>query len=211
MLKLLKKSFITGLVFTLPLGITVFFVDVMLRYIGAPASRILFGWYASWIPDSSLARTLLNAASILLVLIFIVAIGILSKLFLGKFLISTAERLINHVPFVSSVYKTVKQIAETFVKGGKDAFSKTVLIEYPKSGCYAVGFLSSEAMDEVQDKTGEIVVCVFVPTTPNPTSGFLLLVPKKDVAELDMSVADGMKLVISGGIVVPPSRKTMKG
>jgi uncharacterized membrane protein len=111
------------------------------------------------------------------------------------------------VPFVSTVYKTVKQVMETFGASHKAVFSKTVLIEYPKRECYAIGFLSSEFDGEVQDKTGRAVVNVFVPTTPNPTSGFLLIVPKDKVTELEMSVADGMKLIISGGIVVPPSRK----
>ncbi|MDR1596013.1 MAG: DUF502 domain-containing protein [Puniceicoccales bacterium] len=211
MFKSLKKSFITGLVLTLPIGITIFFVNIMLRYVGAPASKVIFGWSSAGIPDSPLAHTLVNAASVALVVVIIVVVGFLSKLFLGRFLISTAERFINHVPFVNTVYKTVKQIAETFVKSGKEAFSQAVMIEYPKSGCYAIGFLSSSIAGEVQDKTGEVVVCVFVPTTPNPTSGFLLLVPKKDVVELKMSVADGMKLIISGGIVVPPYEKTTKG
>jgi uncharacterized membrane protein len=121
--------------------------------------------------------------------------------------ISLTEKLIHHVPFVSTIYKTVKQITETFGKNNQAAFSKTVLIEYPKDGCYAVGFLSSEAEGEVQDKTGEVVANVFVPTTPNPTSGFLLMVPKSKIIALDMSVTDGMKLIISGGIVVPPYSK----
>jgi uncharacterized membrane protein len=117
------------------------------------------------------------------------------------------EKLINHVPFVSTVYKTVKQVMKTFEASHKAVFSKAVLIEYPKKECYAIGFLSSEFEGEVQDKIGRTVVNVFVPTTPNPTSGFLLVVPKDKVIELEMSVADGMKLIISGGIVVPPYKK----
>ncbi|MDR3143934.1 MAG: DUF502 domain-containing protein [Puniceicoccales bacterium] len=207
MLKAIKKSFVTGIVLTLPIGITLFFVNVLLKYIGEPASRILFYWLDINVPNSSPMSALINTVSIVLVVIVIVAIGLLSKLFLGRLIISATEKVINYVPFVNAVYKTVKQIAETFGKSNSEAFSKTVLIEYPKDGCYALGFLSSEANGEVQDKTGEVVVCVFVPTTPNPTSGFLLLVPKKKVTELEMSVADGMKLIISGGIVVPPYGK----
>jgi uncharacterized membrane protein len=206
-LKAIKKSFVTGIVLTLPIGITLFFVNVLLKYIGEPASRILFYWLDINVPNSSPMSALINTVSIVLVVIVIVAIGLLSKLFLGRLIISATEKVINYVPFVNAVYKTVKQIAETFGKSNSEAFSKTVLIEYPKDGCYALGFLSSEANGEVQDKTGEVVVCVFVPTTPNPTSGFLLLVPKKKVTELEMSVADGMKLIISGGIVVPPYGK----
>ncbi|MDR2737697.1 MAG: DUF502 domain-containing protein [Puniceicoccales bacterium] len=210
MLRSLKKSFITGLVLTLPIGITLFFVDIMLRHIGEPASRVLFYWLDVGLRDTSLVKVALGAISIVLVVLIIVAIGFLSHLFLGRLLISTAEKFINHVPFVSTVYKTVKQITETFSKSNKSAFSKTVLIEYPKDGCYAIGFLSSEAEGEVQDRTGEVVVNVFVPTTPNPTSGFLLMVPKNKTTVLDMSVTDGMKLIISGGIVVPPYRKKQR-
>jgi uncharacterized membrane protein len=210
MLRSLKKSFITGIVLTLPLGITVFFADVMLRYIGEPASRVLFYWLDIGVRDTPLVRAMLGTISIILVVLIIIAIGFLSQLFLGRFVISATEKFINHVPFVGTVYKTVKQIAETFGKSDKSSFSKTVLIEYPKEGCYAIGFLSSEAEGEVQDKTGEVVANVFVPTTPNPTSGFLLVVPKKSMIPLEMSVADGMKLIISGGIVVPPYKRKQR-
>jgi uncharacterized membrane protein len=203
----LKNSFITGLVLTLPIGITLFFVDIMLRCVGKPASRVLFYWLDPGMRDTSLATAALEIISIAMVVIIIIAVGFLSKLFFGKFIISATEKFINHVPFISTVYKTVKQITETFGNSEKSSFSKTVLIEYPKEGCYAIGFLSSETEGEVQDKTGEVVANVFVPTTPNPTSGFLLMVPKKKIISLDMSVADGMKLIISGGIVVPPYEK----
>jgi uncharacterized membrane protein len=139
--------------------------------------------------------------------IFIVGIitilGFLSKYFLGKKAIRLTEQLIESVPFVNSVYKTVKQIVETFSKNREAVFQTTVLIQYPCKGSYALGFLTSETEGEVQVKTRENVVNVFLPTTPNPTSGFLLFVPREDVIFLDMSVADGMKMIISGGVVNP--------
>jgi uncharacterized membrane protein len=202
----LKKSFVTGLVLTLPIGITVFAVCAMLRYVGDPASKILFGWLDV---GSGAPKSLIDVVSIVLVVFIIIAVGFLSKLFLGRFVIALAERLINHVPLVSTVYKTVKQVIETF-GSGNTAFSQTVLLEYPRKGTYAIGFLSSPMEGEVLDKTGEKMVNIFVPTTPNPTSGFLLMVPERDVVKLEMSVADGMKLIISGGIVIPP-HKTKKG
>lgn len=90
------------------------------------------------------------------------------------------------------------------------AFSKTVLVEYPRKNTYAIGFLTSDTEGEVQDKTGQHVMNVFIPTTPNPTSGFLLMVPREDIIDLDMSVGDGIKMIISGGIVVPPYNKSKK-
>jgi uncharacterized membrane protein len=202
MLKSLKQSFVTGLILTLPLGITVFFINLMLQYIGGPASRILFYWL-----DIERGTVVLSAASIFLVALIIVLIGFLSKLFFGRMIIAFTERFITHVPLVSAVYKTVKQVIESFGKSGKESFSKVVLVEFPKQGCYAIGFLSSESGGEIQAKTGEFVVNVFVPTAPNPTSGFLLMVPKRNTVEMEMSVSEGMKLVLSGGIVVPPYEK----
>ncbi|MDR2776438.1 MAG: DUF502 domain-containing protein [Puniceicoccales bacterium] len=210
MLALLRKSFITGIVLILPIGITLFFIDLMLRYIGAPASRVLFCWMNASVRNTSTMYFVINAVSICLVIIIIVFVGFLSKLFLGKMIIGLTEKLINHVPLINTVYKTVKQVINTFGANQGAAFSKTVLIEYPKEGSYAVGFLSSKFEGEVSDKIGEPVVSVFVPTTPNPTSGFLLVIPKRNVTELKMSVTDGMKLIISGGIVTPPHGKITK-
>ncbi|MDR0693059.1 MAG: DUF502 domain-containing protein [Puniceicoccales bacterium] len=210
MLVSFRKSFITGLVLILPIGVTLFFIDLMLRYVGAPASRILFCWMDASIRNTSAMYFITNAVSICLVTIIIVIVGFLSKLFLGKLVIGLTEKLINHVPFVNAIYKTVKQVISTFGANRDAAFSKTVLVEYPKEGSYAVGFLSSKFEGEVSDKIGEPVLNVFVPTTPNPTSGFLLIIPKRNVTELEMSVTDGMKFIISGGIVTPPHGKITK-
>lgn len=207
MLGYLKRSFFTGLVLTLPIGITLFVVCLLLRYVGEPASNVLFCWLDWGIRDSSLVWLIINTISVGIVIFSIIAIGAISKLFLGKLAIGLTERIINHVPFVRNVYNTVKQVVDTFGANHKEIFSKTVLIEYPKDNCYALAFLTSEAEGEVQDKTGQFVVNVFLPTTPNPTSGFLLMVPKDKIIDLDMSVADGMKLIISGGVVVPPYEK----
>jgi uncharacterized membrane protein len=152
-------------------------------------------------------KFLLNTISIAVVVLLIIAIGMLSKFFLGKWAMRAIEKFIEHVPVVKNIYKTIKQIVETFGQNHKEVFSKTVLIEYPQKDSYALAFLTSETEGEIQDRTGQTVVNVFVPTTPNPTSGFLLMIPKKKVTELDMSVADGMKLIISGGVVVPAYEK----
>ena len=207
MLNFIKRSFFTGLVFALPMCITIFVINLLLNYIGTPISHILFGWLDIRICNSFGMKFLLNTISIAVVVLLIIAIGMLSKFFLGKWAMRAIEKFIEHVPVVKNIYKTIKQIVETFGQNHKEVFSKTVLIEYPQKDSYALAFLTSETEGEIQDRTGQTVVNVFVPTTPNPTSGFLLMIPKKKVTELDMSVADGMKLIISGGVVVPAYEK----
>ena len=207
MLNFIKRSFFTGLVFALPICITIFVINLLLNYIGTPISHILFGWLDIEICTSFGMKFLLNTISIAVVVLLIIAIGMLSKFFLGKWAMRAIEKFIEHVPVVKNIYKTIKQIVETFGQNHKEVFSKTVLIEYPQKDSYAIAFLTSETEGEIQDRTGQTVVNVFVPTTPNPTSGFLLMIPKKKVTELDMSVADGMKLIISGGVVVPAYEK----
>ena len=207
MLNFIKRSFFTGLVFALPICITIFVINLLLNYIGTPISHILFGWLDIRICNSFGMKFLLNTISIAVVVLLIIAIGMLSKFFLGKWAMRAIEKFIEHVPVVKNIYKTIKQIVETFGQNHKEIFSKTVLIEYPQKDSYALAFLTSETEGEIQDRTGQTVVNVFVPTTPNPTSGFLLMIPKKKVTELDMSVADGMKLIISGGVVVPAYEK----
>lgn len=207
MLNFIKRSFFTGLVFALPICITIFVINLLLNYIGTPISHILFGWLDIRICNSFGMKFLLNTISIAVVVLLIIAIGMLSKFFLGKWAMRAIEKFIEHVPVVKNIYKTIKQIVETFGQNHKEVFSKTVLIEYPQKDSYALAFLTSETEGEIQDRTGQTVVNVFVPTTPNPTSGFLLMIPKKKVTELDMSVADGMKLIISGGVVVPAYEK----
>ena len=107
-------------------------------------------------------------------------------------------------PLINLIYNTVKQIVDTFTQQQKAVFQEVVLIEYPRKGVYAIGFLTNRAKGEIQALTGEELVNVFVPTTPNPTSGFLLMLPKESVVSMQMSISDGMKLIISGGAVVPP-------
>ena len=133
----------------------------------------------------------------------ITLLGYGSRFVLGRIILGGLERLFNRVPFINTVYRTVKQIVDTFGQQKKAVFQEVVLIEYPRKRCYDLGFLTSTAKGETQASTAEQIVNVFVPTTPNPTSGFLLMLPEEDVKRLQMSIADGMKLIISGGAVVP--------
>tara|TARA_A100001015_G_scaffold273962_1_gene329899 strand:+ start:36 stop:557 length:522 start_codon:yes stop_codon:yes gene_type:complete len=149
----------------------------------------------------------LQVLSLIIVLTIITILGFGSRIFIGQFLFNSFEKVVTRVPFINLIYNTVKQIVDTFSKQQKAIFQETVLIEYPRKGIYAVGFLTNRAKGEIQELTGADLVNVFVPTTPNPTSGFLLMLPKEDVIPMKMSISDGMKLIISGGAVVPPFSK----
>jgi uncharacterized membrane protein len=203
MFTMIKNWFLTGLCTLLPLGVTAIVVQLLLDHVGAPASKFLLHCFRLTTPDVFWMNTIVNLFSTVFVVGIITVLGFLSKYFLGKTALRLTERLIERVPFVNSVYKTVKQVVEKFSKNQEAVFQKAVLIEYPRRGMYAIGFVSSETQGEVQIKTKEMVVNVFLPTTPNPTSGFLLLVPREDIIFLEMTVADGMKMIISGGLVNP--------
>ena len=152
-------------------------------------------------------ETLLAALGLLLGVFGLTLLGFLSNYVLGRFFISTTERFLDKVPFLSTVYRSVKQIVETFGRENRAVFKAVVLIEYPRKDCWVLGFLTGDSSSDTEDIAGKKLSNVFVPTTPNPTSGFLLLLPREDVHHLDMSVGDGMKMLISGGAVVPPPKK----
>jgi len=151
----------------------------------------------------SLLSIVWNVLATVIVLVLITALGFLSRWVLGQYFGGLAERFIHSIPGVNTVYNTVKQIVDTFSSQHRNLFTKVVLVEFPRPGSRTIGFLTNRAGGEVADRAGELW-SVFVPTTPNPTSGFLLLVPRRDIIELDMSVGDGMKMLISGGAMIPP-------
>lgn len=187
-----------------PLGVTIIVVKFLLDRVGAPASNVLFQFIDPDLRSAPWVATTLSILATFIVVAVITLLGYLSNFFIGRIAMNLAERLINALPFVNAVYRTVKQIVDTFRQQQKAVFQRCVLIEYPRQGIYVIGFKTSDARGEVQHRTGAEVCNIFVPTTPNPTSGFLLMVPIDEVIEMDMSIGDAMKLIISGGAVVPP-------
>lgn len=204
MIKNLRNSFVSGLILLAPLGVTIIVVNFLLDRVGAPASNILFQFIDPALRTSPWVATVLSILSTIIVVAMITALGYLSNFFIGRIAVNLAERMIIALPFVNSVYKTVKQIVDTFSKQKQAVFQRCVLIEYPRKGVYVLGFKTGDAKGEVQHRTGAMVSNIFVPTTPNPTSGFLLMVPVDEVIDMDLSITDGMKLIISGGAVIPP-------
>jgi|TARA_A200000159_G_scaffold11237_1_gene9495 uncharacterized membrane protein len=204
-----RNSFLTGVVVIAPVGLTVWLVWTVIGWVD--------GFVLPFVPSQYQPEELLKAIlgedvrvnirglGVVFFLVFTTFIGWIAKGLLGRTFIRSAENLVNRMPVVRSVYSGVKQIAETVFAQADRSFEKACLIEYPRRGIWAIGFISTAAKGEVSKRagSGQKMQSIFVPTTPNPTSGFLLFFPAEDVIELDMSVEDAAKLVISAGLVYP--------
>jgi uncharacterized membrane protein len=145
-----------------------------------------------------------RVAAIVMAVVIVTLIGMVTRHVIGRRLLHYGETLLTRIPLLNRVYGFMKQVSTTLWSDKKTMFQKVVLVQFPRLGTFAIGFVTSETQGEPQAKTNETVVNIFVPTTPNPTSGFMILVPREQLIWLEMSVADGMKMVISGGAVVPP-------
>jgi len=154
-------------------------------------------------PEEWLGFVIPGLWGLILTVLVLLITGVFAANFVGRSLVSFWESLLERIPVVSSVYSAAKNFAEIVFSDSSQSFKKVLLIEYPRKGLYSLAFQTSTRLGEVQGRTGEDVVCTFVPTTPNPTSGFIIIVPRKDVIELDMEVDEGLKMIISLGVVVP--------
>jgi uncharacterized membrane protein len=199
-----RNAFLTGLLVFLPLGTTIFVIDFLLDLFKGPATRLAYQLGLSQENAFFGLETLLAMAGLVIGVILLTSLGYFSKYLLGRVFINLTERILDKVPFINAVYRSVKQIVETFGKENRAVFKEVCLVEYPRKGCYALGFITAESSSHVTDKIGRNLTYVFVPTTPNPTSGFLLLLDEDEIHRIDVSVGDGMKMLISGGAVVPP-------
>ena len=203
-----RNAFLTGLLIFLPLGTTIFVLNFLLDLFKEPVTRLAFQLGLTEESFFFGLETLLAALGLLLGILGLTLLGFLSNYVLGRFFISTTEKFLDKVPFLSTVYRSVKQIVETFGKENRAVFKSVALIEYPRKDCWVLGFVTGDASSDTEGLVGKKLTNVCVPTTPNPTSGLLLLVPREKVHYLDMSVGDGMKMLISGGAVVPPKSKS---
>ena len=198
----IRNAFLSGLLLLAPLAVTWLVFSWLFARVGG-SFRPLFEPY---LPPSLQSLALLwDVLATIAVLVIITALGYLSRYVFGRYFGGLAERFIQSIPGVNTVYNTVKQIVDTFSTQHRSLFTKVVLVEFPRKGVYTIGFLTNKARGDLQSKVSEELWSVFVPTTPNPTSGFLLMLPKQEIIELEMSVGEGMKMIISGGTVVPPS------
>jgi len=201
MWKKIKTYFITGLLVLTPLVLTIFiiwklfigidgllqgFISNMLERVGVPATKYGLGFIS--------------------VILLILLTGLIARNYFGRKVIKLGENVLSKIPLISRIYMAIQQISNAFLSEKREVFKKAVLIEYPRKGIYSIGFFTQDTRGEVQERLNRDVVSVFLPTTPNPTSGFLLFVPKSDVTELDISIEEALKLVISGGAIVPSSK-----
>jgi uncharacterized membrane protein len=202
-LRFFRNAFIAGLLSFLPLGITIFLVKLLVDKVGSPVSRLFFHVFPQLIPSKTFMIFAINFISTLFILLLIAMVGCISRYFLGKFLIRVTEKIIDRLPFIRVLYNTSKQIVGTFSNGKRVLFQEVVLVEFPAKGSCAIGFVTGCAEGELGGFCEEDGLCVFVPTTPNPTSGFLIFVNRSRCKPLQMSVADAIKAIISGGALVP--------
>lgn len=200
----LRNNFLTGLIICAPIAITAYLTWTFILWVD--------GWAKPYIPKAYNPETYLPfgipGLGLIFALLVITIVGFFTRNLIGRSVLKFGESLLDRMPLVRSLYKGLKQIFETALAEGQSSFSKAGIIQYPRPGLWAIVFIATDAKGEVGERLSEDdTVAVFLPTTPNPTSGFLLFVPRKDLQILDMGVEDAAKLVISAGLVSPDSLK----
>lgn len=189
----MKRIFTTGLLTILPLAITIYIFYLVFNFLDNLIGDMIEAAFNYRIPGAGFVAGLL----------LIMLIGFVASNIIGSRLIGYFDTLLRRVPLARSIYTGAKQIIDAFTLQGKNAFQKVVILEYPRKGLYVIGFVTGSSKGEIQDKTREETLNIFIPTTPNPTSGMLILAPRHEVTELEMTVEEGMKVIISGGIFSP--------
>ena len=198
----LKNYFLTGLLVILPIFITVYIILSLIRAMDAILKYIP----AEYLPETYL-QIHIPGLGLILVVILVFVVGLLTRNFIGRKIVKLGENIVDRIPLVRVLYTGVKQLLEPLFLQKTNAFKRVALIEYPRRGVHVIGFVTGESKGEVQSKISKNMMNVFVPTTPNPTSGFYILIPEDEVVYLNMSVEDAFKLIISGGIVSPPEKR----
>ncbi len=199
----LKAYFITGLLVVGPMGLTFIVVQWIISGMDGLLNRFL--------PDRLHPEQLFGfpvpGLGLLATLLIILLVGMLTANYFGRHLLTYSDRMMTRIPLVKGIYGLFKQVADTVLSSDRQGFRKVVLIEYPRKGIWSVGFVTGVTQGEIQEITDSRVINVFVPTTPNPTSGYYILVPESDARVLNMTVEEAFKLIISGGMVTPPDRR----
>ena len=201
-MKRIRRYLVAGILVWAPLAVTY----LLLKFAVNLMDRTLLLIPAQYRPEQLLGVHIPGLGIILAVVVLFLT-GLLAANFVGRAFVGSWESLMDRIPFVRAVYSAAKNFAEMVFSDSSQSFKKVLLIQYPRKGLYSLAFQTATELGEVQGRTGEEVVCCFVPTTPNPTSGFIIIVPKKDITELDMEVDEALKMIISLGVVVPKWNK----
>ena len=202
----LRAYFFAGILITAPLSITIYLAALFIGFVDRQVTPLIPAHYN---PETYLPFSI-PGLGLVVVAVFMILVGALTAGILGRYFVRTSERILARMPVIRGLYSATKQIFETVLAQKSNAFRQAVLVEYPRRGIWAIAFITGRTEGEVQNLTRETVTNIFLPTTPNPTSGFLLFVPKKDLVPLTMTVEEAIKMVISGGIVTPPDRRPVE-
>lgn len=198
-MKRLRRYLVAGILVWVPLVVTY----LLLRFAVGIMDRTLLLIPAPYRPEALLGFNIPGLGIILAVSVLLLT-GLLAANFVGRAFVGRWESLMDRIPFVRAIYSGAKNFAEMVFSDSSQSFKNVLLIQYPRKGLFSLAFQTSSELGEVQGRTGEDVVCCFVPTTPNPTSGFIIIVPRKDITVLDMEVDEALKMIISLGVVIPP-------
>jgi uncharacterized membrane protein len=213
-LKAFRRYLVAGILVWAPLAVTYlllkFAVGIMDRTLQWIPARYQPGFLLQQLFDTAEPVHIPGLGVILAVAVLLLT-GVLAANFVGRAFVGGWESLMHRIPVVRSIYSAAKHFAEVVFSDSGQSFKNVLLIEYPRKGLYSLAFQTSSNLGEVQDRTGEDVVCCFVPTTPNPTSGFIIIVPRKDITVLDMTVDEALRMIISLGVVVPTWSKDKTG
>jgi len=198
-MKRLRRYLIAGILLWVPIGVTFFLLSVLSELVDKTLAPIP----PQYQPDALIGVDIPGLWGLLLTFLILLITGVFAANFVGRSLVHWWESVLERIPVVRSIYSAAKNFAEVVFSDSSQSFKKVLLIEYPRKGVYSLAFQTSTQLGEIQGRTGEDVLCTFVPTTPNPTSGVIIMVPRKDVIELDMDVDEALKMIISLGVVVP--------
>ncbi len=199
----IRNAFFSGAILLAPLAVTLWAFSKIVDLIGGTFRPIFFFYLPESLRDRPSLEVVWDISATVIVVILVTLLGYVSRAVFGKMFVNMAERLIQGIPGVNAVYNSVKQVVDTFGTQGRSMYNKVVLVEFPRKGTWTLAFLTTKNQGEAQTRTGQAVWTVYVPTTPNPTGGYMIMLPSSEVIELDMSVGDGMKMLISGGAFMP--------
>ncbi|HEX7650748.1 MAG TPA: DUF502 domain-containing protein [Noviherbaspirillum sp.] len=198
----MRKYFVTGLLILVPIAITLWVLNLV---IGTMDQSLLL-LPEKWRPGALIGFHVPGAGAVL-TLLFILVVGLLTHNYFGKKVVYWWELLLKRIPVVNSIYSSVKQVSDTLLSSSGNAFRKAVLVQYPRQGSWTIAFVTGAPGGDVKNHLVGDYISVYVPTTPNPTSGFFLMMPKADTIELDMSVDEALKYIVSMGVVAPPDAR----